>query len=97
MEQSRGVEFSKRYAGVLPQPGGLCAPKYSLADQITGPSGSVFSDDQSIVQGMLIKLQEEWATYRSTVLCLLSFTEEDKKKQKEDLTESVYTEDGMGG
>jgi hypothetical protein len=59
--------------------------KDSLAGQITGLSGSLFSDGEPIVQGMLIKLQEEWATYTgSTVPCPLSFTEKDKEKQKED-------------
>ncbi|KAJ5972391.1 Aminoglycoside phosphotransferase [Penicillium vulpinum] len=57
----------------------------SLAGQITGLSGSLFSDGEPIVQGMLIKLQEEWTTYvGSSVPCPLSFTEEDKQKQKDD-------------
>ncbi|CAI7631491.1 unnamed protein product [Penicillium glandicola] len=57
----------------------------SLPGQITGLSGSLFSDGEPIVQGMLIKLQEEWSTYvGSSVSCPFSFTEEDKEKQKED-------------
>ncbi|CAI7631335.1 unnamed protein product [Penicillium palitans] len=57
----------------------------SLPGQITGLSGSLFGDGEPIVQGMLIRLQEEWATYiGSYVPCPLSFTEEDKQKQKED-------------
>lgn len=57
----------------------------SLPGQITGLSGSLFSDGEPIVQGMLIRLQEEWATYiGSSVPCPLSFAEEDKQRQKED-------------
>ncbi|KAJ5375106.1 Aminoglycoside phosphotransferase [Penicillium concentricum] len=59
--------------------------KYSLAGQITGLSDSVFGDGEPIVQGMLIRLQEEWTTHvGSSLPCSLSFTEEGKKKQKED-------------
>ncbi|KAJ5783417.1 Aminoglycoside phosphotransferase [Penicillium psychrosexuale] len=57
----------------------------SLLGQITGLSGSLFSDGEPIVQGMLIRLQEEWATHvGSSIPCPLSFTDEDKEKQKED-------------
>ncbi|OQD99196.1 hypothetical protein PENSOL_c007G01089 [Penicillium solitum] len=57
----------------------------SLPGQITGLSGSLFSGGEPIVQGMLIRLQEKWATYiGSSVPCPLSFIEEDKQKQKED-------------
>lgn len=57
----------------------------SLPGQITGLSGSLFSDGEPIVQDMLIRLQEEWATYiGSSVPCPLSFAEEDKQRQKED-------------
>lgn len=49
--------------------------KVSLPGQITGLSGSLFSDGEPIVQGMLIRLQEEWATHvGSSVPCPLSFT-----------------------
>lgn len=59
--------------------------KNSLAGQLIGLSGSLFSDGEPIVQGMLMKLQEEWATcVGSSVPCPLSFTEEDRKQQKED-------------
>jgi hypothetical protein len=59
--------------------------KNSLAGQITGLSGSLFSDGEPIVQGMLIRLQEEWATrVGSSIPCPLSFTEEDKKQQEVD-------------
>ncbi|KAJ5194064.1 Aminoglycoside phosphotransferase [Penicillium cf. griseofulvum] len=59
--------------------------KNSLAGQIAGLSGSLFSDGEPIVQGMLIKLQEEWETrVGPSIPCPLSFTAEDKEQQKED-------------
>ncbi|CDM36459.1 hypothetical protein DTO013E5_6890 [Penicillium roqueforti] len=61
--------------------------KNSLAGQIMGLSGSLFSDGEPIVQGMLIRLQEEWGSrVGSSIPCPLSFTEEDKEHQKEDET-----------
>ncbi|KGO76261.1 Aminoglycoside phosphotransferase [Penicillium italicum] len=59
--------------------------KNSLAGQIAGLSGSLFSDGEPVVQGMLIKLQEEWATrVGSSIPCPISFTEEDKEQQRKD-------------
>ncbi|KAJ6186450.1 hypothetical protein N7519_007751, partial [Penicillium mononematosum] len=59
--------------------------KNSLAGQITGLSGSLFSDGEPIVQGMLIRLREQWATrVGSSIPCPLSFTEEDKEQRKLD-------------
>lgn len=47
--------------------------KNSLAGQIAGLSGSLFSDGKPVVQGMLIKLQEEWATrVGSSIPCPIS-------------------------
>ncbi|KAJ5406111.1 hypothetical protein N7465_007395, partial [Penicillium sp. CMV-2018d] len=57
----------------------------SLTGQIMGLSGSLFSDGEPIVQDMLIRLQDEWATrVGSSIPCPLSFTEEDKKQQQVD-------------
>ncbi|KAJ5505984.1 hypothetical protein N7453_004941, partial [Penicillium expansum] len=57
----------------------------SLPGQITGHSGSLSSDGEPIVQGLLMRLQEKWQTYVGpSVSCPLSFTGEDKEKQKED-------------
>ncbi|KGO36367.1 hypothetical protein PEX1_018120 [Penicillium expansum] len=57
----------------------------SLPGQITGLSGSLSSDGEPIVQGLLMRLQEKWQTYVGpSVSCPLSFTGEDKEKQKED-------------
>ena len=59
--------------------------KSSLAGQMIGLSGSLFSDGEPVVQGMLIRLQEEWASrVGSSIPCPLSFTEKDKEHQKED-------------
>ena len=55
----------------------------SLAGQITGLASSVFSDGEPILQGMLIRLQDEWETcVRSTSPCPLSFTPEERAQQK---------------
>ncbi|KAJ5086712.1 phosphotransferase enzyme family protein [Penicillium alfredii] len=44
--------------------------KESLADQITGLAGSLFNDGEPIVQGMLMKLQEEWSSYAGSSILL---------------------------
>ncbi|KAF1832662.1 hypothetical protein BDW02DRAFT_570855 [Decorospora gaudefroyi] len=47
----------------------------TLPAQITGLAGSVFSDGETVLLGMLIRLQDEWATcVGSGVPCPLSFT-----------------------
>ena len=57
----------------------------SLPGQITGLSGSIFSDGEPIVQGMLMRLQEEWSTCVGlSAPCPLSFTVEEKDRQRED-------------
>lgn len=57
----------------------------TLAGQITGLAGSIFSDGETIIQGMLMKLQEKWPKYVGAAIpCPLSFTLEDKEKQRED-------------
>ncbi|RAK95744.1 phosphotransferase enzyme family protein [Aspergillus ibericus CBS 121593] len=59
--------------------------KDSLSGQITGLAGSLFSDGEPIVQGMLIKLQEEWSSsIGPSIPCPLSFTAEEKETQRED-------------
>ena len=59
--------------------------KDSLAGQITGLAGSLFSDGEVAVQGMLIKLEEEWSTYIGpSVSCPLSFTAQHKEQQRDD-------------
>ncbi|KAK2750955.1 hypothetical protein FQN57_000030 [Myotisia sp. PD_48] len=53
--------------------------------EITGRSTSIFSDGELIVQGMLIRLQDEWeALVKFGVPCPLSFTAQDRLQQKED-------------
>lgn len=57
----------------------------SLLGQITGISGSIFSDGEPILQGMLIRLQDEWSEHiGDSVSCPLSFTDQDRTQQKED-------------
>lgn len=59
--------------------------KGSLAGQITGLAGSLFTDGEPIFQGMLMKLQEEWSSHvGQSVPCPISFTFEEKKQQRED-------------
>lgn len=56
----------------------------SLAGQITGLSGSIFSDGEPVVQGMLIRLEEKWSTcVGPSVPCPISFTTEEKDRQME--------------
>ncbi|PWY91337.1 hypothetical protein BO94DRAFT_573791, partial [Aspergillus sclerotioniger CBS 115572] len=59
--------------------------KYSLAGQITGLAGSIFSDGEPIVQGMLMRLQEEWPSSTGlSIPCPLSFTAKEKETQREE-------------
>lgn len=56
----------------------------SLAGQITGLAGSIFSDGEPVVQGMLMRLQEEWSTcVGPSIPCPLSFSAENKFQQSE--------------
>jgi hypothetical protein len=55
----------------------------SLPGQITGLASSIFSDGEPVLQGMLIRLQDEWATcVGSSTPCPLSFTLQDKEQQQ---------------
>lgn len=55
----------------------------SLHGQITGLSSSIFSDGEPILQGMLVRLLEEWdKSVGSSVPCPLSFTPEDRAEQQ---------------
>lgn len=55
----------------------------TLPGQITGLASSIFSDGEPILQGFLIRLQEEWATcVGSSIPCPLSFTPEIKTQQQ---------------
>lgn len=59
--------------------------KGSLTGQIIGLVGSLFSDGEPVVQGMLMKLQEEWSNcIGPSIPRPLSFTLEDKEQQRED-------------
>lgn len=49
-----------------------------------GLSGSIFSDGELVVEGMVMKLEEQWSTHvGSSVPCPLSFTEEERARQRE--------------
>jgi hypothetical protein len=55
----------------------------TLPGQITGLASSIFRGGEPILQGMLIRLQDEWAIYiRSLIPCPLSFTPEDRTQQQ---------------
>ncbi|KAH7384017.1 hypothetical protein DE146DRAFT_636170 [Phaeosphaeria sp. MPI-PUGE-AT-0046c] len=55
----------------------------TLPGQITGLASSVFSDGEPILQGMLIRFQDEWTTCVNPSLpCPLSFTSDDRKQQQ---------------
>ncbi|KAF2746697.1 hypothetical protein M011DRAFT_477924 [Sporormia fimetaria CBS 119925] len=63
----------------------------SLPGQITGLAGSVFSDGEPILQGMLIRLQDEWDTCVGDSLpCPLSFSPDVREQQK--LLEANWSE-----
>lgn len=56
-----------------------------LPGQIMGLAGSLFSDGEPIVQGMLMRLEREWSIYTpSSDPCPLSFTGEEREKQRKD-------------
>jgi hypothetical protein len=55
----------------------------TLQGQITGIASSIFSDGEPILQGMLIRLQDEWAKCVGTSMpCPLSFTANDRAQQQ---------------
>ncbi|KAH8726478.1 kinase-like domain-containing protein [Phaeosphaeriaceae sp. PMI808] len=55
----------------------------TLPGQITGLASSIFSDGEPILQGMLIRLQDEWSTcVKSSIPCPLSFTSEERTQQQ---------------
>lgn len=55
----------------------------TLSGQITGLASSIFSDGEPILQGLLIRLQHEWATcVGSSIPCPLSFTPEERAQQQ---------------
>ncbi|EAU34264.1 hypothetical protein ATEG_05195 [Aspergillus terreus NIH2624] len=57
----------------------------SLPVQIMGLSGSIFSDGEPVVEGMLMRLEEQWSTHvGSSVPCPLSFSELERDRQRED-------------
>ena len=57
----------------------------SLAGQITGLAGSIFSDGEPTLQGMLMRLRQEWpACVSPSTPCPLSFSTEDENQQKKD-------------
>jgi hypothetical protein len=57
----------------------------TLTGQITGLASSVFSDGEPVLQGMLIRLQDEWITSVGfSIPCPLSFNPEDRKQQQRD-------------
>jgi hypothetical protein len=53
----------------------------SLAGQIFGLAGSIFSDGEPILMGMLIRMHDKWV--ESSITSPLFFTLEDRKKQEE--------------
>jgi hypothetical protein len=56
----------------------------TLHGQITGLASSVFSDGEPVLWGMLIRLQDEWATcVGPSIPCPLSFTSEDRTQQRD--------------
>jgi hypothetical protein len=57
----------------------------SLPGQIMGLSGSIFSDGEPVVKGMLMRLEEQWSAHvGSSVPCPLSFSESERDRQRED-------------
>lgn len=56
----------------------------TLQGQMTGLASSIFSDGEPILQGMLIRLQDEWeACVGSEIACPLCFGEEERDQQKQ--------------
>lgn len=70
--------------------GALRLRETSLACRVTGMVGSIFTDGEPIVQGMLMTIQREWEKIAPTgtdghpIPCPLEFTEFDRAQQKED-------------
>jgi len=65
--------------------------RHTLPGQIIGLASSIFSDGEPILQGMLIRLQDEWATcVTSSIPCPLSFTPNDRTQQQ--LLETSWSE-----
>ncbi|KAH7364833.1 kinase-like domain-containing protein [Rhexocercosporidium sp. MPI-PUGE-AT-0058] len=55
----------------------------TLPGQITGLASSIFSDGEPILQGMLIRLQDEWTTcINPAIPCPLSFTPDNRTQQQ---------------
>ena len=55
----------------------------TLYFQMTGLAGSIFSDGEPMLQGMLIQLRDEWATrVKPPTPCPLSFGPEERAEQK---------------
>ncbi|PVH99210.1 hypothetical protein DM02DRAFT_529606 [Periconia macrospinosa] len=71
LEQSPAASRAMRFRRTLP-------------GKITGLANSVFSDGEPVLQGMLMRLQDEWATVCATpsTPCPLSFTEEERSQQR---------------
>ena len=58
--------------------------QHTLPGRITGLAGSIFSDGEPILQGMLIQLQDEWDTVvGSSIPCPLSFNFEERSEQQD--------------
>lgn len=57
----------------------------TLPGKITGLASSIFSDGEPILQGMLMRLQDEWpalVSESSSVSCPLSYTAEQRAQQQ---------------
>jgi len=55
----------------------------TLPGQITGLASSVFSDGEPVLQGMLMRLHDEWATcVGADIPCPLAFPPEDRMQQQ---------------
>jgi hypothetical protein len=55
----------------------------TLSFKMTGLAGSIFSDGEPILQGMLIQLQDEWATrVKPPKPCPLAFSPEERAEQQ---------------
>jgi hypothetical protein len=55
----------------------------SLYGQIIRLASSIFSDEELVPQGILIRLQYEWTTRAGpSIPCPLSFTTQDRTRQK---------------
>lgn len=55
----------------------------TLSFQTTGLAGSIFSDGEPMLQGMLIQLQDEWATrVKPSTPCPLAFSPKNRAEQQ---------------